>query len=279
MRNIKKIIIHCTATPRGRHVTVDEIRACHMKQNGWVDIGYHYIIYIDGSVHRGRDEERIGAHCLGQNVDSIGIAYVGGVELDGTPADTRTPEQKESLRQLVESLRHKYPGATVHGHNEFAAKACPSFNVKAEFGVVKMILIVMSLMTMVACGSVKKSSAVKNDFVEHIDMVKTEKAVATIDMAEFSDLVMTIDSIEIERFDSDCRLTKLKSGPVMVKMKRETAGRAVEASECGTMFDRDTATTIVSEAKKEVDNRGIKVWWLSIFIVISIIFITKMVKK
>ena len=49
------------------------------------------------------------------------------------PKDTRTPEQRIALKELVAELQNKYPGATVHGHNEFAAKACPSFNVKNEF--------------------------------------------------------------------------------------------------------------------------------------------------
>ena len=91
------------------------------------------MIYADGSVHNGRPEGKIGAHCLGHNTSSIGIAYVGGLTPDGsTPADTRTEAQKSSLRALVEHLRAKYPGCTVHGHREFASKACPCFDVRKE---------------------------------------------------------------------------------------------------------------------------------------------------
>lgn len=133
MRKINKIIIHCTATPRGRHVTVAEIDRWHHAR-GFDDIGYHYVIYLDGSIHPGRDLSHIGAHCKGHNTGSIGIAYVGGVEADGhTPADTRTPQQKTALRTLVEELRGRFPMTSVHGHNEFAAKACPCFDVKSEF--------------------------------------------------------------------------------------------------------------------------------------------------
>ena len=142
MRDINKIIIHCSATPEGKHFTVEDIRRWHTKPvsqggRGWSDIGYHYVIYLDGTVHPGRPPEKIGAHCKGQNARSIGICYIGGITADGkkTPKDTRTPEQKSALRLLVESLKRKYPKATVHGHNEFAAKACPCFNVKKEFSL------------------------------------------------------------------------------------------------------------------------------------------------
>ena len=137
MRKINKIIIHCSATPEGKNFTVEDIRRWHTMPvakggRGWTDLGYHYVIYLDGSVHPGRPEEKIGAHCKGQNANSIGICYVGGITADGRkiPKDTRTPEQKAALRILLGSLKRKYPEATVHGHREFAAKACPSFDMK-----------------------------------------------------------------------------------------------------------------------------------------------------
>lgn len=131
-RRIDKIIIHCTATPEGRHFTVEQIRQMHLARN-FSDIGYHFVIYLDGSVHRGRPENRVGAHTTGHNTHSIGISLVGGCETDGkTPKDTRTPAQRAALIRLVSEMREKYPGATVHGHNEFANKACPSFNVQKE---------------------------------------------------------------------------------------------------------------------------------------------------
>nr|DAF01772.1 MAG TPA: endodeoxyribonuclease I [Caudoviricetes sp.] len=132
MRHINEIIIHCSATPEGRDYTVADIDRWH-KARGWRGIGYHYVIYKDGSVHAGRPVEQIGAHCTGHNANSIGICYIGGVAADGkTPKDTRTPAQRIALRELVEELRAKYPGATVHGHREFAPKACPSFDVQTE---------------------------------------------------------------------------------------------------------------------------------------------------
>lgn len=132
MRSINKIIIHCTATPENRHHTVEDIDRWH-KNDGYAEIGYHYLIYLDGSIHKGRSIEKVGAHTKGHNANSIGVCYVGGIDTNKNAKDTRTPEQKQALKQLVKDLKIKYPNATIHGHNEFAKKACPSFNVKDEF--------------------------------------------------------------------------------------------------------------------------------------------------
>lgn len=132
MRKIDKIIIHCSATKEGRHFTVEDIDRWH-KARGFAKIGYHHVIYLDGSVHKGRDESLLGAHCLGHNATSIGVCYIGGLDADGKPKDTRTDVQRQALKTLIGELKVRYPKATIHGHNEFAAKACPCFNVKKEF--------------------------------------------------------------------------------------------------------------------------------------------------
>ena len=133
MRKITEIIIHCSATPEGRKVTTDQIDRWH-KERGFKEIGYHYVIYLDGSIHEGRKEEEIGAHTVGHNANSIGICYVGGCAKDGrTPKDTRTDAQKNALCGLLSELVKKYPNASIHGHREFANKACPCFDVQAEY--------------------------------------------------------------------------------------------------------------------------------------------------
>ena len=132
-RNIKEIIIHCSDTPEGRDYTVADIRAWHLARN-FSDVGYHYIIYRDGSIHLGRDINISGAHCKNHNSISIGICYIGGRAAVGTkPKDTRTAAQKKALLQLLKELKRMYPNATIHGHKEFAAKACPCFEVKDEY--------------------------------------------------------------------------------------------------------------------------------------------------
>ena len=94
MRQISEIIVHCAATPEGKHFTVADIDAWH-KKRGFRCIGYHFVIYLDGSVHEGRAIEEVGAHCLGHNANSIGICYIGGCATNGkTPKDTRTESQK-----------------------------------------------------------------------------------------------------------------------------------------------------------------------------------------
>lgn len=131
MRNINEIIIHCSATKEGKHFTVEDIDRWH-KERGWKGIGYHYVIYLDGSIHKGRPDEEIGAHTVNHNKNSIGICYIGGLNSKGISADTRTEEQKESLRNLIEELKQKYPITKVSGHYMYANKACPCFDVEKE---------------------------------------------------------------------------------------------------------------------------------------------------
>ena len=132
-RTIKELIVHCSATPEGKDYSVDTIRQWHL-QRGFSDIGYHYVIYRDGSIHIGRDESIIGAHCTGHNSYSIGVCYIGGCASDGkTPKDTRTTEQKQSLVKLLKELKTKYPQASIHSHKDFTNKACPSFDATKEY--------------------------------------------------------------------------------------------------------------------------------------------------
>lgn len=131
MRKIDEIIIHCTATEEGKDFTVEEVRRWHVQGNGWKDIGYHFLVYRDGSIHPGRPLDQVGAHTSGHNATSIGVCYVGGVAADRkTPKDTRTPEQKAALVELVRSLKVVFGVSKVSGHNQYAKKACPSFDVQ-----------------------------------------------------------------------------------------------------------------------------------------------------
>ena len=132
MKNITEIIVHCTATPGGRNVTVSDIDRWH-RERGFRCIGYHYLVKLDGGGSAGRSENESGAHCLGHNTCSIGVVYAGGIGADGNPADTRTDAQKRSLRQLLVTLKARYPAARIYGHCDFAAKACPCFDAKKEY--------------------------------------------------------------------------------------------------------------------------------------------------
>jgi Putative peptidoglycan-binding domain-containing protein len=131
-RSINKLIVHCTATEEGKEYSVAEIRKWHLKR-GFSDIGYHFLIGLDGVIHTGRPIDKSGAHTAGYNTHSIGICYVGGLDKNHKAKDTRTPEQKASLLQLLKDLKKIYPKATIHGHYEFANKACPCFKPKEEY--------------------------------------------------------------------------------------------------------------------------------------------------
>ena len=121
MREIKKLIVHCSGTPDNREVTVDEIRQWHLKR-GWSDIGYHYLVCRDGTIRPGRRATRIGAHCKGQNKDSIGVCLIG--------RDTFTNKQLDSLQKLYDILKNIFE-IQIYGHKDFTnKKTCPNFNVK-----------------------------------------------------------------------------------------------------------------------------------------------------
>ena len=134
-RHITDIIIHCSATPEGKDYTVQDIRRWH-KQQGWSDIGYHYVVYRNGHIEPGRDVDIAGAHCEGHNAKTIGVCYIGGVAKDGkTAKDTRTLAQKAALLSLLTDLKAMYPQARIVGHRDYdtKGKACPSFDAKTEY--------------------------------------------------------------------------------------------------------------------------------------------------
>jgi hypothetical protein len=139
MRQINEIIVHCTDTPadwwksKSTKAKVNEVRRWHTQQNGWNDIGYHYLIDRDGTVAKGREDSVTGAHVKGHNSDTIGISLFGGKSstADDTFHDNFTALQNVALRKLINELQEKYgPGLKVSGHNEYANKACPGFRVR-----------------------------------------------------------------------------------------------------------------------------------------------------
>ena len=134
-RTIHYLVIHCSATPEGREHTAKDIYLWH-RQRGFNEIGYNYIIRLDGAIEGGRDVDKIPAHVTNHNKDSIGICYIGGIDKNTLrPKDTRTAEQKEALKKLLTELKALYPEAEILGHRDFpgVAKACPCFNAKDEY--------------------------------------------------------------------------------------------------------------------------------------------------
>lgn len=146
MRSIKYIVIHCTATKAGAHVDLNMVDRWH-RNRGWSGIGYHYLIELSGKISVGRPEIKQGAHVKGFNKQSIGVVYVGGLDKNNAPKDTRTPGQKSALIYLLRQLKCKYPNAKILGHRDFSPdknkngiiepfewlKHCPCFDVKNEY--------------------------------------------------------------------------------------------------------------------------------------------------
>lgn len=133
-RNVTEIIVHCSATPAGRDIRCADIRQWHIADRKFSDIGYHFVIDLDGTIEHGRPLQQAGAHCIRHNRHSIGICYVGGTDSCGQAADTRTTLQKISLKALIQLIRNSFDRLTVHGHRDFAAKACPCFDAASEYG-------------------------------------------------------------------------------------------------------------------------------------------------
>lgn len=134
-RMIKYLVVHCSATPEGRAHTAKDIDTWH-RQRGFNEIGYNYVILLDGTVEIGRDVDKIPAHVEGHNKESIGICYIGGIDKNTLqPKDTRTKEQKEALVKLLKELKELYPNAVIQGHRDFPKvnKACPCFSAKDEY--------------------------------------------------------------------------------------------------------------------------------------------------
>ena len=138
MRSINFIVIHCSAVRPGQQSSAADIDRWH-RSRGWKGIGYHYVVRRNGIVETGRPIEEVGAHVKGHNKYSIGICYEGGLDAAGRPADTRTPEQRKALRELVEKLHTSFPKALIVGHHDLdPMKACPCFDAVREFGELKV---------------------------------------------------------------------------------------------------------------------------------------------
>ncbi|MGB1307526.1 MAG: N-acetylmuramoyl-L-alanine amidase [Oceanihabitans sp.] len=146
MRTIKYIVVHCSATVEGKSFRAKDIDIWH-KKRGWKGIGYHYVVGLDGKLEKGRPDHVMGAHVKGFNKHSLGVCYIGGLDSNLAPKDTRTLWQKEALNQLLIDLKRKHPDAKILGHRDFSpdlngngtiepfefSKACPSFNATKEY--------------------------------------------------------------------------------------------------------------------------------------------------
>ena len=222
MRIINEIIVHCAATREGRDFTVEDITRWH-KARGFATIGYHYVIYRDGSIHEGRPLEQIGAHCVGHNKHSIGICYIGGCASDGkTPKDTRTSEQKEALLSLLRRLKARFPNATIHGHRDFAAKACPSYDAFREYRQLALaIMLVFSSLLLSSCRSTKRVVKEKAEVAMQQTVSQSATSFATDKFLQ--NIVLQIDSIVLTSM-SVPQVSETVDGAVLIGRTSDSSG-------------------------------------------------------
>lgn len=243
---VKFIIVHCSATPCGRDIGAAEIRQCHLDR-GFKDIGYHFVIRLDGTIETGRPLGDSGAHCLGKNSTSIGICYVGGVEKDcKTPADTRTEAQKRALEELLGELLRLFPKAEIRGHRDFAAKACPSFDATHEyrnFSKYFLVGILAVVPFLASCGTKKATVA---EYTETELAVKNE--IACMRATSVSDsLEIVLERPMIEFVAKDSTKISMTAQRMLARRKKDE-----NTNDLLTMTEHDTVTAVKERAKEEV---------------------------
>jgi N-acetylmuramoyl-L-alanine amidase len=137
MRKITHIVVHCSATVQT--ATVEAIQKYWREQLGWKQPGYHRICKADGTLVKLLDYESVSNGVAGHNSSIINICYIGGIDSHGVPADNRTPAQKATLEKELRSLKAIHKDALIVGHRDFPGvhKACPSFDAKKEYALIK----------------------------------------------------------------------------------------------------------------------------------------------
>lgn len=153
MRKIELIVIHCSATKEGEDYDVSDIRTWHLRR-GFRDVGYHFVIKLDGTLQKGRYIKDTGAHAKGYNYNSIGICYIGGLDKNGKPKDTRTEAQKITMKGVIGAIRSVFDESVIQvvGHRDLSTdlngdgvispsewmKSCPCFDAKKEYNLIEI---------------------------------------------------------------------------------------------------------------------------------------------
>jgi N-acetylmuramoyl-L-alanine amidase len=131
MRQINTLVVHCTATPQT--TTIASIQRHWRDVLKWRSMGYHVIIEANGSVTQLAPDSAVCNGVAGHNATSLHVSYIGGIDSRGRAFDNRTQAQKDSLLRVLKEWKRMYPNAVIRGHRDFAKKACPSFDARAEY--------------------------------------------------------------------------------------------------------------------------------------------------
>ena len=136
VEDVKYLVLHCSASKVNNDYTVEHLRQDHQAR-GFKDIGYHFYIRKDGTCTQHRMLLEVGAHARPYNRCSIGICYEGGLDEQGKPCNTMTPQQYERIKDLLKNLHKLFPKAKIVGHRDLPGttpKDCPCLDAQAEFG-------------------------------------------------------------------------------------------------------------------------------------------------
>lgn len=254
MRTIDSIIIHCSATPCGTDFTAADIDRWH-RQRSFNGIGYHFVIRLDGTIEDGRPIGKPGAHCIGWNNRSIGICYIGGLDRYGQPADTRTHEQKEAMKALVNRLQHEYFGIrTILGHrdtspdlngdgriepNEFI-KACPCFDVRTWLRSASLTGLCLGMYLLTTSCSSHKSSALSTEKTDASIIYQTAQAAHQKQKVHLSQKQAS-DSFELHQSDME----EYMEQTTIIRRKKRNASAAADKN-----YHKMKADTLMTGVRK-----------------------------
>ena len=274
MRNIDSIIVHCSATKAGQDFTAADIDCWH-RERGFNGIGYHYVIRLDGKLEKGRDVALAGAHCKGWNERSVGICYIGGLDENGRPADTRTNAQKRVLYQIIMDLQREYNILQVLGHRDTSpdlngdgviepyeyVKACPCFDVK-EFlrsgRELLFVLLVALVVPVLLSGCRSKKEEINRESEVRVDSSlnsSSGKSLVKNKVASEKDSEVVEEHIEQVLFVFPVDTLRLKAGMVV---KTVVDRKNVNEKQLLQEVDLQSVSLSDMSAKKEISKTGVE---------------------
>ena len=306
MRNIDSIIVHCSATKAGLDFTATDIDRWH-RERGFNGIGYHYVIRLDGKLEKGRDVTLAGAHCKGWNERSVGICYIGGLDENGRPADTRTNVQKRVLYQIIMDLQREYNILQVLGHRDTSpdlngdgviepyeyVKACPCFDVR-EFlrygrGLLFVLLVALVVFVLLS-GCRSKKEVVKRESEIRVDSslnISSGKSLVKNEVASEKDSEVVEERIEQVVLVFPVDTFGLKAGMVVktvVDRKNVNEKQLLQAVnlQSESLSDTNSKTEIHKTEVEKATNRTIgSGYWYGIILLVLVIvcWICRLMKK
>lgn len=306
MRNIDSIIVHCSATKAGQDFTAADIDCWH-RERGFNGIGYHYVVRLDGKLEKGRDVSLAGAHCKGWNERSVGICYIGGLDANGRPADTRTNAQKRVLYQIIMDLQREYNILQVLGHRDTSpglngdgviepyeyVKVCPCFDVK-EFlrsgRELLFVLLVALAVPVLLSGCRSKKEVVNRESDIRVDSSlnsSSGKSLVKNEVASEKDSEVVEEHIEQMVFVFPVDTLGLKAGMVVktvVDRKNVNEKQLLQEvnSQSVSLSDMSAKTEIHKTGVEKTTNRiiGSGYWYGIILLVLVIVcWICKVKRK